>query len=68
MRVLAMQQIVVTLFAYNRIVAGRTSRERVGCDLARLKKRMALNEGYYTNNDAIRSSFEFLVRLFDNWF
>ena len=68
MRVLAMQQIVVTLFTYNRIVVGRTSRGRAGRDLARLKERMALNEGYYANNDAIRSSFGFLVRLFDNWF
>ncbi|MEG1886138.1 MAG: Abi family protein [Alistipes sp.] len=62
------QRIITTLFFYDRIVAGSTSRERTKRSLLELKGRMMAHEEYYRSNDAIRSSFAFLGKIIDEWF
>ena len=63
-----LQQIATLLYLHSRIVPDGTSRERAASDLAKLKREMEAVVAMMPNNDAVRSSFGFLVKLFDKWF
>ena len=63
-----LQQIATLLYLHSRIVPGGTSRERAKTDLADLKREMGSVVEMMPTNDVVRSSFGFLISLFDKWF
>ena len=63
-----LQQIATLLYLHSRIVPEGTSKSRAKDDVARLESEMTDVLADLPNNDAIRSSFEFLMTLFDKWF
>lgn len=63
-----LQQITTLLFLHTQIVPEGTSKRRAAEDIARLESDMRNALGSLSGNDAVRSSFEFLMALFDRWF
>lgn len=63
-----LQQIATTLYLHSRIVPEGTSRERARVRVAHLKGEMLQVLETLSGNDAVRSSFGFLMTLFDKWF
>lgn len=63
-----LQQIATLLYLHSQIVPEGTSRSRAQADIARLETEMRTVLAALPENDAIRSSFGFLMTLFDKWF
>ena len=63
-----LQQIATLLYLHTRLVPPGTSRNRAKDDLNALSSDMASALNSIVNNDAIRSSFDFLMTLFEKWF
>jgi abortive infection bacteriophage resistance protein len=63
-----MQQIVVTLYAYQAIVKSDTAILRSTIALQALKVRLTEHKDYYKKNDALVSFFNFVGRVIDIWF
>jgi abortive infection bacteriophage resistance protein len=63
-----LQQIATLLYLHSSIVTGATTRSAAISRLDSLKESMLRVRGELDSNDAVRSSFDFLVKLFDNWF
>ena len=62
-----LQQIATLLFLHSKIVPEGTSRERAKADLKALSSDMANALSDLSGNDAVRSSFDFLMTLFEKW-
>lgn len=62
------QQIVTLLYVYKRIVTSKGVQEKAVKRLEEFKVRMLRNAHYYEDNDIIRSNFEFLTKVIDNWY
>lgn len=63
-----LQQIATLLYLHSRMVPAGTSRSRARNDLCRLRVEMERVLELIPDNDAVRSSFIFLIALFDKWF
>ena len=63
-----LQQIATMLYLHSQIVPEGTSRERACDRIAQLKSEMLHALETLSGNDAARSSFAFLMALFDKWF
>ena len=63
-----LQQIATLLYLHSQIVPEGTSRSRAQAGIARLETEMRAVLDALPENDAIRSSFGFLMTLFDKWF
>lgn len=63
-----LQQVATLLYTHGRIVPEGTSRERARRDVAHLSAEMGRVLEGLSFNDAVRSSFGFLMTLFDKWF
>lgn len=63
-----LRAIATVLYAYSRFVRGDSSRRRTISAVADLSERMDQVAKQIRGNDALRSSLNFLVCLFDNWF
>ena len=63
-----LQQIATLLFLHAKTVPDGTSKARASSDIARLSSQMGRALETLSGNDAVRSSFGFLMTLFDKWF
>lgn len=63
-----LQQIATLLYLHAHMVARDSTREMTRARLTVLKQEMLLVENDLASNDAVRSSFDFLIGLFDSWF
>ena len=64
-----LQQIVTLLYLHARFMKeGTTGRNLAKVNLASLKESAAQVVAHLSNNDAVRSSLNFLMTLIDNWF
>ncbi len=63
-----LQQIATLLYVHTRLVPEGTSKDRTRADLKALSAEMENVLADLAGNDAIRSSFDFLMTLFDKWF
>lgn len=63
-----LQQIATLLYLHWQLVPAGTSRTRAIADLARLRDQMSDCLEALPGNDAVQSSFRFLMVLFDKWF
>lgn len=61
------QQIVMLAYAYRILVKGTHSRETCRRRVAELEARAAEHADWYANVDSVRSSYDFLAKVFDNW-
>lgn len=63
-----LQQIATLLYMHSNTVADEASRKRSARELKALSADMAQTIGAMPANDAVNSSFTFLMTLFDKWF
>ena len=63
-----LQQIATLLYVHTRLVPEGTSRDRTRADLKALSAEMEGVLEDLPNNDAVNSSFGFLMTLFEKWF
>ena len=63
-----LQQIATVLYLHKSIVDGITTREAATTRLRLLGGSMRRVRDDLSDNDSVRSSFDFLMKLFDNWF
>lgn len=63
-----LQQIATLFYLHTRIVPEGTSKARAREDAKRLRNVMAVALKDLAGNDAVRSSFDFLITLLDSWF
>ena len=63
-----LQQIATLLYVHTRLVPEGTSKDRARADLMALTAEMEDVLADLAGNDAIRSSFDFLMTLFKKWF
>lgn len=63
-----LQQIATLLYLHAKSVPEGTAKTRAREDIARLDERMSDALETLSGNDAVRSSFAFLMKLFDKWF
>lgn len=63
-----LQQIATLLYVHKRLVPEGTSKDRTRADLKALSMEMDGVLEYLAGNDAVRSSFGFLMTLFEKWF
>lgn len=68
MRNSRLQQITTVLYLHAQLVPEGTSKRIAGECVSRLKHEMAHVLDDLSGNDAVRSSFEFLIFLLDQWF
>ncbi|MEE1208619.1 MAG: hypothetical protein U0K60_01135 [Parafannyhessea umbonata] len=61
------QQITMVACAYRELVAGTRSREMCRELVGSLISRIHLHSAWYEDVDSVRSSFDFLTTVFDNW-
>ena len=61
------QQIVTLLYVYEKIVTSKGVQEKAVERLRKFEERMMRNIEYYQDNDMIRTNFEFLKLVIDNW-
>jgi abortive infection bacteriophage resistance protein len=61
------QQITMVAYAYRELVTGAHSREMCRELVGSLISRIHLHADWYENVDSVRSSFDFLTTVFDNW-
>ena len=62
------RQIVTLLYAYKTLVVSEGMQMRAADGLHILLDRMYKYETYYSTNQLISYSFDFLRRVIDNWF
>jgi hypothetical protein len=62
------QQMVTLFYTYNEFVGDKDAMRDAKDSMAAFFEQVDKNAGYYKKNSLIRSSFDFLNRLFDNWF
>lgn len=62
------QQIVTLLYVYKKIVTSKGVQEKAINRLKMFEERMMRNINFYQENDMIRSNFEFLKLVIDNWY
>lgn len=65
MRCSSIQQIATIIYTYSIFVKDKTIRQEATNALEMLKRRMNEHCDYYDKNDVIRSSFDFLKRVFE---
>lgn len=63
-----LQQVATLLYMHARMVPEGTSKERARDNVKRLSAEMGHVLDDLPHNDAVRSSFSFLITLFDKWF
>lgn len=63
-----MQQIVTLLYLNKRITTSSGILKHQSEMLNELKNRMLYHIDYYKNNEIIKTSFEFLCKIIDNWY
>lgn len=61
------QQITMVAYAYRELVTGAHSREMCRELVGSLISRIHLHADWYEDVDSVRSSFDFLTTVFDNW-
>ena len=62
------QQIVTLLYMYKNLVLSEGVRNKATKELHTFCERLKRNNHYYINNDLIRTTFEFLNIVIDNWY
>lgn len=62
------QQIVTLLYTHNTLVTSPGVKKKTSEKLHDLKQRIKKNSLYYEKNTQIKSSFDFLLTVIDNWF
>jgi len=62
------QQIVTLLYVYEKIVTSTGVQYKAVERLRKFEERMIRNIEYYKDNDMIRTNFEFLNLVIDNWY
>lgn len=62
------QQIVTLLYTYDEIVTSKGVHDKAIKKLGAFEDRMMRNISYYKSNDKVRTSFEFLKLVIDNWY
>lgn len=62
------QQIVTLLFIYKKIVTSKGVKDKAVRSLDLFVDRMLKNKSYYITNDVIRTTFDFLELVIDNWY
>ncbi len=63
-----LKQIATLMYLHTRLVTEGTGRVRAVADMQTLKSRMESSQKLFSNNDAVRSSIDFLSTLIDSWF
>jgi abortive infection bacteriophage resistance protein len=63
-----MQQLVTLLYTYKEFVGDGSIQSNTNKNIASFFEQIDKEASFYKGNSLIRSSFEFLNRLFDNWF
>ncbi len=62
------QQIITLLYVYEEIVTSTGVQDKAVERLRKFEERMIRNLEYYKYNDMIRTNFEFLKLVIDNWY
>jgi len=65
---LRIQQIVTLMYAHKLLVTSKGVQENQSIVLNELAIRMIRNRNYYTNNEMILTTFDFLETIIDTWF
>lgn len=60
----SLQQVAILMFAYSRFVTGSDDRKHAKAALQKLQDRIDKHKEYYTANNAINSTFDFLKKVF----
>lgn len=62
------QQIITLLYTHSEIVTSPGVKLKTAEKVKKLSARISKNASYYDNNLLIKTSFEFLITVIDNWF
>lgn len=63
-----MQQIISLLYMHRDLVQSEGTKKYAARSLHKLTERINRNKCYYQKNDLIRTNFEFLIKIIDNWY
>ena len=62
------QQVISLLYMHKKLIPSEGVRKNAVTNLQKFSDRIKRNGHYYDNNDLIRTTFEFLNIVIDNWY